>query len=49
MVNANFTCVFNSEVAHLWGHFCLGFGGQKLITNTECIGRYGLQDGDAVL
>lgn len=33
----------------MWGHFCLCFDGQKLITDTDCIGSYGLKDGDEVL
>ncbi|CAH2044408.1 unnamed protein product [Thlaspi arvense] len=34
--------------SHVWGHFCLCFGGQKLVTDTECIGSYGVKDGDEV-
>ncbi|AED93428.1 unnamed protein product [Arabidopsis thaliana] len=34
--------------SHVWGHFCLCFGGQKLITDTDCIGNYGMKDGDEV-
>ncbi|KAF2531949.1 hypothetical protein F2Q70_00032367, partial [Brassica cretica] len=34
---------------HVWGHFCLCFGDQKLVTDTECIGSYGMKDGDEVL
>ncbi|ESQ32070.1 hypothetical protein EUTSA_v10004912mg [Eutrema salsugineum] len=34
--------------SHVWGHFCLCFGGQKLVTDTECIGSYGMKDGDEV-
>ncbi|KAF8091021.1 hypothetical protein N665_0458s0023 [Sinapis alba] len=33
---------------HVWGHFCLCYGGQKLVTDTECIGSYGMKDGDEV-
>ncbi|CAN7101501.1 unnamed protein product [Brassica rapa subsp. narinosa] len=33
---------------HVWGHFCLCFGDQKLVTDTECIGSYGMKDGDEV-
>ncbi|CAH8353406.1 unnamed protein product [Eruca vesicaria subsp. sativa] len=33
---------------HVWGHFCLCFEGQKLVTDTECIGSYGMKDGDEV-
>ncbi|VVB14080.1 unnamed protein product [Arabis nemorensis] len=34
--------------SHVWGHFCLCFGGQKLVTDTDCIGLYGMKDGDEV-
>ncbi|XP_010454860.1 PREDICTED: uncharacterized protein LOC104736555 [Camelina sativa] len=34
--------------SHVWGHFCLCYGGQKLITDTDCIGSYGMKDGDEV-
>ncbi|CAH8392359.1 unnamed protein product [Eruca vesicaria subsp. sativa] len=34
--------------SHVWGHFCLCYGGQKLVTDTECIGSYGMKDGDEV-
>ncbi|CAN8265132.1 unnamed protein product [Cochlearia groenlandica] len=34
--------------SHVWGHFCLCFDGQKLVTDTECIGSYGMKDGDEV-
>lgn len=53
MVNAKFQnmCVFNGE-----GHTCAGgisayvfvVRTQKLVTNTECIEIYGLQEGDEV-
>ncbi|KAJ4900560.1 Ubiquitin-like superfamily protein [Raphanus sativus] len=33
---------------HVWGHFCLCYEGQKLVTDTECIGSYGMNDGDEV-
>ncbi|CAA7023220.1 unnamed protein product [Microthlaspi erraticum] len=33
---------------HVWGHFCLCFGGQKLVMDTEGIGIYGMKDGDEV-
>ncbi|KAL1212639.1 U11/U12 small nuclear ribonucleoprotein 25 kDa protein [Cardamine amara subsp. amara] len=32
--------------SHVWGHFCLCFGSQKLVTDTDCIGSYGMKDGD---
>ncbi|CAN7045727.1 hypothetical protein IGI04_008407 [Brassica rapa subsp. trilocularis] len=34
--------------SHVWGHFCLCYGGQNLVTDAECIGSYGMKDGDEV-
>lgn len=31
---------------HVWGHFCLCYQGQKLLTHSDTIGCYGIQDGD---
>ncbi|XP_050366295.1 uncharacterized protein LOC126784828 isoform X2 [Argentina anserina] len=31
---------------HVWGHFCLGFAGQKLLLETDHIRDYGIRDGD---
>ncbi|XP_044463458.1 uncharacterized protein LOC123194344 [Mangifera indica] len=31
---------------HVWGHFCLCFEGQKLVTDTDYIRYYGIKDGD---
>ncbi|KAJ4707874.1 U11/U12 small nuclear ribonucleoprotein 25 kDa protein-like [Melia azedarach] len=31
---------------HVWGHFCLSFAGQKLISETDYIKHYGIKDGD---
>lgn len=33
---------------HLWGHFCLCYDGQKLVTETDSIRNYGIKDGDQV-
>ncbi|XP_027084785.2 uncharacterized protein [Coffea arabica] len=30
----------------VWGHFCLTYDGQKLLTDTDAIGIYGIKDGD---
>lgn len=30
----------------VWGHFCLTYDGQKLLTDTDDIGIYGIKDGD---
>ncbi|KAL3497353.1 hypothetical protein ACH5RR_040085 [Cinchona calisaya] len=30
----------------VWGHFCLTYDGQKLLTDTDDIGSYGMKDGD---
>ncbi|KAF5461402.1 hypothetical protein F2P56_017506 [Juglans regia] len=32
--------------SHLWGHFCLCYNGQKLVTQTDSIRNYGIKDGD---
>lgn len=32
----------------MWGHFCLSYDGQKLLTDTDDIGSYGIKDGDKV-
>lgn len=31
---------------HVWGHFCLCYDGQKLVTETDHIINYGIRDGD---
>ncbi|KAK9279813.1 hypothetical protein L1049_013495 [Liquidambar formosana] len=31
---------------HVWGHFCLSYDGQKLVTEDEYIKDYGVKDGD---
>ncbi|XP_049377280.1 uncharacterized protein LOC125842116 [Solanum stenotomum] len=31
---------------HVWGHFCLSYGGQKLLSDDDLIGTYGIKDGD---
>ncbi|XP_021276258.1 uncharacterized protein LOC110410724 [Herrania umbratica] len=31
---------------HVWGHFCLCYGGWKLVTDTDIIINYGITDGD---
>ncbi|XP_022729978.1 uncharacterized protein LOC111285031 [Durio zibethinus] len=31
---------------HVWGHFCLCYDGQKLVTDTDHIINYGIRDGD---
>ncbi|XWS17824.1 hypothetical protein CRYUN_Cryun33cG0101200 [Craigia yunnanensis] len=31
---------------HVWGHFCLCYDGQKLVTDTDHIVNYGIRDGD---
>ncbi|KAF5726249.1 ATP synthase subunit b' isoform 2 [Tripterygium wilfordii] len=31
---------------HVWGHFCLCFDGQKLLTETDYISNYCIKDGD---
>ncbi|XP_031373888.1 uncharacterized protein LOC116188580 [Punica granatum] len=31
---------------HVWGHFCLCYDGQKLLTETDHIINYGIKDGD---
>ncbi|CAB4266775.1 unnamed protein product [Prunus armeniaca] len=31
---------------HVWGHFCLCYGGQKLVVETDHIRHYGIKDGD---
>lgn len=33
---------------HVWGHFCLCYDGQKLLTDTDHIINYGIKDGDQV-
>lgn len=33
---------------HVWGHFCLCYNDQKLVTETEYIKNYGIKDGDQV-
>ncbi|GLT85320.1 hypothetical protein SLE2022_035120 [Rubroshorea leprosula] len=32
--------------SHVWGHFCLSYEGQKLVTDTDHIKNYGINDGD---
>ncbi|XVE97415.1 hypothetical protein REPUB_Repub03eG0017300 [Reevesia pubescens] len=32
--------------SHVWGHFCLCYDGQKLVTDTDHIIDYGIRDGD---
>ncbi|KAK5830940.1 U11/U12 small nuclear ribonucleoprotein 25 kDa [Gossypium arboreum] len=32
--------------AHVWGHFCLAYEGQKLVNNKACIKNFGIKDGD---
>ena len=32
----------------MWGHFCLCYNDQKLVTETEYIKKYGIKDGDQV-
>ncbi|MCD7456334.1 hypothetical protein HAX54_031315 [Datura stramonium] len=31
---------------HVWGHFCLSYCGQKLLSDDDLIGTYGIKDGD---
>lgn len=31
---------------HVWGHFCLFYDGQKLLSDNDEIGCYGIKDGD---
>ncbi|GMI89285.1 hypothetical protein HRI_002597800 [Hibiscus trionum] len=31
---------------HVWGHFCLSYGDQKLIQDTDLIVNYGIKDSD---
>ncbi|KAM1022788.1 hypothetical protein ACFX13_044423 [Malus domestica] len=31
---------------HVWGHFCLCYGNQKLLVETDHINHYGIKDGD---
>ncbi|KAL6534102.1 hypothetical protein OROHE_013935 [Orobanche hederae] len=31
---------------HVWGQFCLSHGGQKLLTDSDCISLFGIKDGD---
>ncbi|XP_004244867.3 uncharacterized protein [Solanum lycopersicum] len=31
---------------HVWGHFCLSYDGQKLLSDDDLIGTYGIKDGD---
>ncbi|XP_039018794.1 uncharacterized protein LOC120150151 [Hibiscus syriacus] len=31
---------------HVWGHFCLSYGDQKLIQDTDLIVNYGIKDAD---
>ncbi|KAK4729843.1 hypothetical protein R3W88_022831 [Solanum pinnatisectum] len=31
---------------HVWGHFCLSYGGQRLLSDDDLIGTYGIKDGD---
>ncbi|KAL5783102.1 hypothetical protein ACOSP7_008131 [Xanthoceras sorbifolium] len=31
---------------HVWGHFCLSFEGQKLVTDTDYIKQFYIKDGD---
>lgn len=31
---------------HVWGHFCLSYGGRKLLNDSEKIRDYGIKDGD---
>ncbi|KAK3040933.1 hypothetical protein RJ639_028807, partial [Escallonia herrerae] len=32
--------------SHVWGHFCLCYDGQKLLTDGDYIGSYGIKEGD---
>ncbi|XP_010520650.1 PREDICTED: U11/U12 small nuclear ribonucleoprotein 25 kDa protein [Tarenaya hassleriana] len=34
--------------SHVWGHFCLSFKGRKLVTDTDCVSSYGVEDGDQI-
>ncbi|CAI0444309.1 unnamed protein product [Linum tenue] len=31
---------------HVWGHFCLGFHGQKLLSEADSISCFGIMEGD---
>ncbi|CAL1375030.1 unnamed protein product [Linum trigynum] len=31
---------------HVWGHFCLGFHGQKLLSEADSISYFGIREGD---
>lgn len=35
--------------SHVWGHFCLCYDGQKLLTDSDYIGDYEIRDGDRLL
>ncbi|KAJ8557868.1 hypothetical protein K7X08_004634 [Anisodus acutangulus] len=32
--------------SHVWGHFCLSYDGQKLLTDSDSLGVYRIKDGD---
>lgn len=32
--------------SHVWGHFCLSYNGQKLLTDSDLLGTYRIKDGD---
>ncbi|XP_019177594.1 PREDICTED: uncharacterized protein LOC109172821 [Ipomoea nil] len=32
--------------SHVWGNFCLSYDGQKLLTDSDSIGNYGIKEGD---
>ncbi|KAG6669495.1 uncharacterized protein LOC122284033 isoform X2 [Carya illinoinensis] len=32
--------------SHVWGHFCLSYDEQKLITDKACLPKFGIKDGD---
>ncbi|KAJ9179026.1 hypothetical protein P3X46_010855 [Hevea brasiliensis] len=34
--------------AHVWGHFCLSYEGQKLINDKACIQTFGIKDDDQI-
>ncbi|KAG8656269.1 hypothetical protein MANES_04G112300v8 [Manihot esculenta] len=32
--------------SHVWGHFCLSYGGRKLVNDKACIRNFGIKDDD---
>ncbi|KAG7998066.1 hypothetical protein I3843_01G240400 [Carya illinoinensis] len=34
--------------SHVWGHFCLSYDEQKLISDKACLPKFGIKDGDQV-